>query len=173
MPILNGTEFAKVIKQAKQSCLMGLDVGTKKVGVAVSDAAYQIAAPLTTLDRHYEEEELFVKRFIPLYKENEACGLVVGWPLSVNNQISKQCQDILTCVHHIWSISKMDIPVLLMDERYSTNYAESILTENNMKRRKVRKYKDQLSAVIILQSYLDQYNNIDVIGDIFNYNKYS
>lgn len=67
----------------------------------------------------------------------------------------------------------MDIPVLLMDERYSTNYAESILTENNMKRRKVRKYKDQLSAVIILQSYLDQYNNIDVIGDIFNYNKYS
>lgn len=67
----------------------------------------------------------------------------------------------------------MDIPVLLMDERYSTNYAESILTESNMKRRKVRKYKDQLSAVIILQSYLDQYNNIDVIGDIFNYNKYS
>lgn len=67
----------------------------------------------------------------------------------------------------------MDIPVLLMDERYSTNYAESILTENNMKRRKVRKYKDQLSAVIILQSYLDQYNNIDVLGDIFNYNKYS
>ena len=67
----------------------------------------------------------------------------------------------------------MDIPVLLMDERYSTNYAESILTENNMKRRKVRKYKDQLSAVIILQSYLDQYNNIDVIGDILHYNKYS
>ncbi|KAK8799468.1 hypothetical protein WA158_006017 [Blastocystis sp. Blastoise] len=169
MPILKFSEFSKLIQTQTQSCLIGLDVGTKIVGASITDSSYKIAAPLATLKRYYENETLFSKQLIPLYKQNKACGLVVGWPISETNKITKQCQDILTCVNHLWMFSQMDIPVYLMDERYTTNMAYEIYNETTTKKTKKIKYKDKLSAILILQSFCDKYNHIDNYGDLFNH----
>ena len=131
---------------------MGLDIGEKRIGVALSDPLGIIAGALTVVDRVTDDAAL--KEIIDLARENEVERIVVGMPRSLDGSLGKQAQAVQSFVDLLKK--RTDIPVVTWDERLSTVAAERMLLEVGMKRDKRKKRRDSLAAAIILQGYLDR-----------------
>jgi putative Holliday junction resolvase len=131
---------------------MGLDVGEKRIGVALSDPLGIIASALTVVERKTDEAAL--KQIIELARENEVERIVVGLPRSLDGSLGKQAQS----VQHFIELLKghIQLPTVTWDERLSTVAAERALLEVGMKRDKRKKRRDSLAASFILQNYLDR-----------------
>ncbi|WP_243386228.1 Holliday junction resolvase RuvX [Bacillus kexueae] len=133
--------------------VLGLDLGTKTLGVAVSDALGWTAQGLETIKIDTEEGEFGLDRLSEILKEYEVEKIVVGMPKNMNGTIgprgeaSQQFADQLK--------ETFNLPVVLWDERLSTMAAERLLIEADVSRQKRRKVIDKMAAVVILQSYLD------------------
>jgi putative holliday junction resolvase len=131
--------------------ILALDVGSKRIGVAVSDELGWTAQGLETLICRGEESDL--KRIHELATDYHVDEIVVGMPYNMNGTEGPQAQRARAFMARISSI--VDVPVIEWDERLSTVAAERTLLEADMSRAKRRKVIDKLAAVIILQGYLD------------------
>ena len=133
---------------------LGLDLGTKTLGVAVSDKTGLIATSLTIL-RHDNDYDFLIEELKKIIKEKEIETIVLGLPKNMNNTIGERANATILFKEKLEN--KVNIPIVLEDERLTTKIAEStLIRENNLSRKKRKKIIDGTSAVIILQSYLDR-----------------
>lgn len=130
--------------------IMGLDLGTKNIGIAVSDPLGLTAQPVTVLRRTQPGADL--KQLHKLCKEYEVEEIVLGYPLNMNGTIGPAARDAKKFQEQM--AEKTGLKVHLWDERLSTSHAEKVLLEGDMSRLKRKKVKDKLAATIILESYL-------------------
>jgi len=132
--------------------ILGLDVGDKRIGVALADGL--LAIPLTVVDRAGEEADM--EKLLALAREHGAERIVVGLPLSMNGSIGRQAEKVLAFSRAL--SEHVNIPVDTWDERLSTVSAERLLLDSGMKREKRKGKRDAMAAAIILQAYLDGIN---------------
>ena len=132
---------------------LGLDLGSKTCGVAVSDGLNLYAHPLVTL--YYEEDyHLLLDPLADIIKEHKIQSIALGYPKMMNNDIGERAQislDFKALLESTFSVS-----VTLIDERLTSVYATKQLIQQDVSRKKRKKIVDQLAAVHILQTYLDQ-----------------
>ncbi len=131
---------------------MGLDVGTRTIGVATSDLLGMIAGGVETIRRSSEEKDF--ARIGELIKEHEVDTVVVGYPKNMNGTIGERAQVSEAFAEELRRRFE-GIKVVLWDERLSTVAAEKVLVDADMRRKKRRKIIDMMAAVVILQNYLD------------------
>ncbi len=130
---------------------MGLDVGTRTVGIAISDELGLTAQGLKTLKRKSKEEDL--REITAIVDQFEISKIVVGLPKNMNGTLGEQAEHILGWVEILKN--QTQLPVVTWDERLSTVGANKVLLEADLSRRKRKKVIDKLAAVLILQGYLD------------------
>ena len=135
--------------------LVGLDLGTKTLGVAVSDRLKIIASPLLTIQRKGTKKDIL--KLQEILKEYEIGGFILGLPLSLDNSENKQTQLVRNFNSEINNFFKL--PSILWDERFSSDVIFKELRKTNMSKTKIKNKLDQQSASYILQGYLDRYRN--------------
>ncbi|SHH60801.1 Holliday junction resolvase RuvX [Sporanaerobacter acetigenes] len=132
--------------------ILGLDVGDKTIGVAVSDPLGLIAQGVTTIRRtsiKNDMEEL--KNIVNQYNVSK---VVVGLPKNMNNTIGPQGQKVLNFVEKMEKV--LNIEIVLEDERLTTVSAERMLIDGDVRREKRKKVIDKVAATYILQTFLDR-----------------
>lgn len=129
---------------------LALDVGDRRIGVAVSDVTKLIARPLCVIDRKREDA---IVRVVALIAEHDADEVVVGLPLHANGSAGEQARQVQAFVEALRAHLK--VPIRWVDERYTTQDAKQILAET--RRRKQPDYDDAIAAAVILQRYLDEW----------------
>lgn len=133
--------------------IMGLDVGSKTVGIAISDALGWTAQGIETIQINEDEGKFGIERIKELVTEYAVTEFVVGFPKNMNNTVgprgeaSKSYKNLLE--------ETFQLPVVLWDERLTTIAAERMLIEADVSRKKRKKVIDKMAAVMILQGYLD------------------
>ncbi len=134
---------------------MGLDVGTRTIGIALSDETGQIAGPLTTLRRKALEKD--VARVLELARKHDVDLIVVGMPLEMSGRAGRSArwvQGFVEALNEEWMGT-----LETWDERLSTVAAERMLLEANLRRDHRKKVIDQVAATVILQNFLDSRNH--------------
>ncbi|NJP36550.1 Holliday junction resolvase RuvX [Alkalicoccus luteus] len=129
----------------------GLDVGTKTIGVAVSDAFGWTAQGVKTVRRTDEETDLHELK--QLFSEHEVSAVVVGLPKNMNGTLGPSAELCMAFAEMIRR--ELELPVEMWDERLSTSAAEKMLVGADVSRKKRKKVIDKMAAVMILQNYLD------------------
>ena len=132
--------------------IMSLDLGTKTIGVAVSDATAMIARGVETIRRRGIENDFIRLGEIIALEEVET--IVVGYPKNMNGSIGEKAKVSEVFVEEI-KTRYPTLKVVLWDERLSTVAAEKVLISADMRREKRKKIIDMMAAVVILQNYLD------------------
>jgi len=135
--------------------IMALDIGERRIGVAVSDLLRITAQGVTTYVRAKENLKEDIEGIWKLIKEYEATELVVGLPKNMNNTLGFKAQEVQDFVAALTKYE--DIKVTWVDERLTTVSAERALLEADVSRKKRKDVIDKMAAVIILQSYLDRF----------------
>jgi putative Holliday junction resolvase len=130
---------------------LGLDVGDKRIGVAVSDELGISANAVEVIQR--QEGAGAIARLLAIVKEYEVSQVVVGLPRMMDGSVGIQANKVMEFTDHLKE--SLSVPVEYWDERLSTLAAEQVLIEANVRREKRKKVIDKLAAVVILQSYLD------------------
>jgi len=136
--------------------IMGLDVGSKTVGVAISDALGWTAQGIETVKIDEANGEFGIDRIAELVKEYTITEFVVGFPKNMNNTVGPRgeaSENYKKLLEDTFSL-----PVKLWDERLTTMAAERMLIEADVSRKKRKKVIDKMAAVMILQGYLDSKN---------------
>ncbi|MBG9452724.1 Holliday junction resolvase [Lysinibacillus sphaericus] len=136
--------------------IMGLDVGSKTVGVAVSDALGWTAQGIETVKIDEANGEFGIERIAELVKEYAITEFVVGYPKNMNNTVGPRgeaSENYKKLLEETFSL-----PVKLWDERLTTMAAERMLIEADVSRKKRKQVIDKMAAVMILQGYLDSKN---------------
>ena len=135
--------------------LVGLDVGFKTIGIAVSDRSYTIATPLNTVLRKGTTKDLIkLKEYLTEY---EIGGFVTGLPISLDGSENEQTKKIRNFSIELQSY--FSLPVEYWDERYSSDVIFKEMRNSDISATKIKKKLDQQSAAYILQGYLDRYRN--------------
>lgn len=129
--------------------ILGLDLGEKKIGVAVSDEYHTVARGLGTIECNKKE----VEKIKAIVKKYNVVRIVYGVPLRDDGSLSARAEKMLSLITKL----KQSIPAEFIpwDERMTTIEAENILLMADLSRKKRKKIKDKLAAQIILQNYLD------------------
>jgi putative Holliday junction resolvase len=131
--------------------ILGLDVGTKRIGIAISDELGWTAQGVKTLHRRESKSDLGEIRDIAgQYGVEE---IVVGLPRNMNGSLGPQAQMVLGFIRDLRGV--LGVPILTWDERLSTVEATKILIKGDLSRKKRKQKVDMTAAVLILQSYLD------------------
>ena len=134
--------------------IMGLDYGSKTIGVAISDPLGWTAQGIETISRQDPGNLIdSIKRLSVLVNEYEVEHIVVGLPKHMNNDLGERVDRTLYFVKRIER--ELGISVETFDERLSTVAAERVLTEGNVRKENQKKYIDKVAASLILQTYLD------------------
>ncbi len=131
--------------------ILGLDLGSKTIGVAISDDLVLTAQVLTSIHRTTLEKDLAV--IVDLVDQYGVEEIVVGLPINMNGSTGDSARKAETFIEQLRET--LPIKIIPWDERLSTVAAERILLEGDLSRKKRRKVIDRLSAAIILQGYLD------------------
>lgn len=134
--------------------ILGLDVGSKTVGVAISDLMGWTAQGLDTLRINEELEDFGIDQLVAIIKEHNVGSVVIGLPKNMNNSIGFRGEASLRH-KELLKESLPDIEIIMWDERLSTMAAERSLLEADVSRQKRKKVIDKMAAVFILQGYLD------------------
>ena len=131
--------------------IMGLDLGTKNIGVALSDESGVLARGKEVIARRSDRRA--IARIREILDEFEVGEIVVGLPLNMNGTTGERAEDSVKFAEMLKE--QTHVPVRLWDERLSTKEAESVMIKADLSRRKRKKIVDKLAAQIILQGYLD------------------
>lgn len=137
---------------APQSRLLGIDLGTKTIGLALSDALRTIASPLKTLPRSRFAADLAALQAI--MAEHAIGGIVIGLPLALDGTVGAHAQSTKAFATNL--ARALALPVALWDERMSTAAVERAMLEGDLSRAKRAKRVDSLAATYILQGALDR-----------------
>lgn len=131
--------------------ILGLDFGTKRIGVAMSDELLLTAQGLDTIQRKELKSDLALIKGI--VDSNDVSEVVVGLPLNMNGTYSEKTREAVSFVAELEKM--ISVPVKTWDERLTSMQADRAMLEGDMSRGKRRKLSDRLAAQIILQSYMD------------------
>lgn len=131
---------------------LGLDLGTKTLGLSISDKTGIIATNYGVL-KHNEEYDLLIELLKDIIDKEQVEAFVLGYPKNMDNSIGKRAEIALEFKDKLEKA--YNIPVYMQDERLSTVQAENMLISNDTSRKKRKKVIDSVAAVIILQSFLD------------------
>jgi putative Holliday junction resolvase len=133
--------------------VLGLDLGSRTLGIAISDALGIIATGVETYRFEDDRYDLALAKVIEIVKERKVEKIVLGYPKHMNGDIgekAKLCEDFKKQIEEA-----INIEVYLMDERWTTKVATTRLLEADISRKKRKKVIDKMAAVVILQNYLD------------------
>ncbi|MGL4949888.1 MAG: Holliday junction resolvase RuvX [Anaeroplasmataceae bacterium] len=136
---------------------LGLDLGSKTLGLALSDELNMFAFTLTTLRFKNDDYEYACDEVIKIAHENNVKNLILGYPKHMNGDLgirAKISEDFKLMIE-----SKSDLTVILIDERLTSITVNKAMIEANVRRENRKQKKDELAAVIILQNYLDGLKN--------------
>ena len=146
-------EFKK--KLSNGSRLLGIDLGTKKIGISISDYNQKIATPLQTLEK--SKKVKLIDKLESIIGENDIKGIIIGNPINMNGTYGKSSQAAKDTAINI--SNKFNIPVSLWDERLSTVGAFNLSSELDVNVSKREKDIDKFAAAFILQGALDFIQN--------------
>jgi putative Holliday junction resolvase len=146
-------EFADTLPEGGK--LVGLDVGTRTIGIAICDAGWHFAGPSETIRRTKFTQDLASLRRI--VEHEHALGVVVGLPLSMDGRDSPRTQSVRAFSRNL---APLDLPILLWDERWSTQAVERAMIEADVSRARRAEKVDALAAAHILQGALDALANL-------------
>ena len=145
-------EFASAVPHGK---LAGLDVGTRTIGLAICDAGWAFAGPSETIHRTKFTSDL---KLLSGFVETQAIrGLVVGLPLNMDGSDSPRTQSVRAFARNL---EPLDLPILLWDERWSTQAVERAMIDADVSRAKRAEKVDALAAAHILQGAIDALANL-------------
>lgn len=131
--------------------LLGVDFGTVRVGLAVTDSDRIIASPLETVTRC--SEKMDAEHYRRVAKECRAVGIIVGLPLHADGRES--AKSLEARVFGAWLSGVTGLPVVFWDERFTTSLAEDALLEARLTNKKRKDRRDRVAAQMILQNYID------------------
>lgn len=134
---------------------MGLDVGDKTIGVALSDPMFLIANPLETIKR--KKASLDIQRLVEIINQNDVETIVVGLPKNMNNSIGPQSMKVMSFVDLLKK--QTDKEIIYQDERMTTLQSERVLIDMDVRRENRKEHIDKIAASFILQTYLDRRKN--------------
>ena len=135
---------------------LGLDLGSRTLGVAVSDATGTIANSVKII-RHNEDYDRLIGEVCDLVREYDVEGIVLGFPKNMNGTIGPKGELSIDFKQKLENV--LSIPIVLQDERLTTKSATDMLILGNVSRKKRKEVIDSVAATIILQSYLDRRDN--------------
>jgi len=150
MPVLSLADAAAVLPS--RGVLIGLDLGSKTIGVAASDPDRRVAAPVETIAR--QRFNLDAGRILDLAAERRAAGLVLGLPINMDGSEGPRAQSTRAFARSLARLT--ELPIALWDERLSTAAVERALIAADASRAKRKKVIDQHAAAYILQGALDR-----------------
>ena len=142
-------------KLSSGSRLLGIDLGTKRIGIAISDYNQKIATPLQTLDK--SKQGKLIDELVNIISEYDIKGIIIGNPINMDGTYGKSSQSAKDTAINI--SNKIDIPVSLWDERLSTVGAFNLSSELDINVSKREKDIDKFAAAFILQGALDFIQN--------------
>lgn len=152
MPLLSFEAFSQNVFE-KEGRFLGCDVGTKTIGLALSDRSKMIATPLTVIQRtQWKDDSLTLLNEI---NTHTICGIIVGFPLNMNGTEGPRCQSTRQFASNL--LSMRDLPLCLWDERLSTRAVTRTLLDADLSRAKRGQVVDKMAACYILQGFLDAY----------------
>ena len=128
---------------------LGLDVGDRRVGLALSDPTGMLASPLGVVERGPSD----IADILRVAEENEVAEIVVGLPLSMSGDSGAQAGKVRGFIRDLKS--QTDLPIRTVDERLSTVQAQDMLNQSGRRRKRDRGQLDAAAAAVILQAYLD------------------
>jgi len=131
--------------------LLGVDTGTKRVGLAISDADGRIASPLATLERKSAEHD--AGYFRDLVAREGIAGIVIGLPMHTDGREGVKAAEARA--YGAWLVQVTGLPIEFADERFTTVHAESALWDAGLTHRRRKDRRDRVAAQIMLQAYLD------------------
>lgn len=132
--------------------MLGLDLGSKTIGLALSDLGWMIASSLETIKRKKFKED--AARLMAICEEHEVGALVLGFPLNMDGSEGPRCQATRAFARNLGTLS--NLPVILWDERLSTVAVTRTLLEADASRKRRGEVVDKLAATFILQGALDR-----------------
>lgn len=139
---------------------LGLDVGDKLIGVALSDETATLASGLETIRRVGPRKD--VKAIAELVREHDVAEVVVGLPRKLDGSLGPQAQKVIAFMESLRAAVK--VPVVPWDERFTSVVANQALIEGERSRRERKALVDKVSAILILQNYLDYRNLAEAEG---------
>lgn len=135
------------------SKILGLDLGTRTVGIAISDNLEMIASAVETYRFREDDFDSALNRVIEIVNEKKVNKIILGYPKHMNGDVGEKA--ILCEQFKVRLEEKLNIEVVLFDERWTTKLAQNRLLEFDLSRNKRKKIIDKMAAVVILQNYLD------------------
>lgn len=136
---------------------LGIDLGSKTVGLAMSDLTGTIASTYKTIFFKNEDYQSTIDEIKQIVKENEIKKIVIGLPKNMNNTLGERA--IITTNYAKLLEENLNIPVEMFDERLTSVISNSILIEADISRKKRKKKVDSIAAQVILQDYLNKEKN--------------
>ena len=150
MPICNPSDLKRLIRGGER--LLGLDVGTKTIGMALSDTTLLVATPFDTIRRARFRED--VKRLVAEIERHKVGGLVVGLPVSLDGSEGPRAQSVRQFARNV--LEHADLPLAFWDERLSTAAVEREMIAADLSRKRRAEIIDKVAAAYILQGLLDR-----------------
>jgi putative Holliday junction resolvase len=132
--------------------LLGLDVGEKTIGLALSDVGRMIATPYKTIERSKFSKD--AEALLAVIQEHKIGGLVIGYPLNMDGTEGPRCQSIRQFVRNLEA--KVALPMLFADERMSTMNVTTAMLEADLSRKRRAELVDKMAASYLLQGVLDR-----------------
>ena len=150
MPLISLSDLPKFV--ANRQRFLGLDIGTKTVGLAISDGDYKVASPLETLNRTKFRDD--AQRLLAVVDHRSVGGFIAGLPISLDGTEGPRCQSVRQFAENLLALR--DLPFAFWDERMSTAAMQRFLIgEVDMTRKRRGEVIDKLAATYILQGALD------------------
>ena len=149
------SEFANELHS--NNSLIGLDLGTKTIGVAVSDTILSVATPIKTIKRKKFSTD--ADKLLEIISIKNCCGVVVGLPKNMDGSEGPRAQSTRAFARNF--SAKTQLPITFWDERLSTVAAEKALLEADTTRKRRAEVIDQVAAAYILQGFLDRLKVLD------------
>jgi putative Holliday junction resolvase len=166
MPVCNLSELPALLQ--KNQCLLGLDYGSKVIGVAVSDPGLRVASPLTAITRKKLAEDAAALAVI--VRERTIGGIVIGLPKNMDGSEGASAQAVRAFIHNLLRYKNeggdgpfTDLPIGFWDERLSTAAIERFMIEDDMSRKRRDIVVDKAAAAYILQGALDALSNSKIL----------
>lgn len=154
MPLRNPADLAG--KSGFGRRFLGLDIGTKTVGLALSDVLGMIATPTETLRRGKFGDD--AKKLFAMVAQHDIGALVLGLPLNMDGSEGPRCQSVRQFAQNLLAVQ--DIDVVFWDERLSTVAAHRVMIDADLSRKRQAEVVDKMAAAVILQGFLDHLSHL-------------
>lgn len=132
--------------------ILGLDLGSKTLGLAISDDFQMLARSLDTIRFNTNQYHEAIKQLAPFVEKNSLEAIVLGYPLNMDGSVGFQGKETLKFKE---KLEIFNLPIILWDERLTSQMAQSYMIKDNLKKKTRKQTIDQEAAKLILQGYLD------------------